>query len=261
MSGTEFVITPERVTHFMLVVARLGGVVIAAPLFGHQGVPLRVRAAMTLAVAIGIAGFVPIGSAAVIRDALSFTGVVLMELATGAMFGMAAQLIFTGVLLGGQLAGIHMGLGLARVIDPRTNLQATPIALWFEFVALQVFLSMDGHHLLIRALMRSFELIPPGQLHLTAASVGMFSGWVGGAFEIAAHIAAPVVGGLIIADTAMGLLARAIPQLNVFIMGFAIKIGMGFLILSASLPFTIRFIGRHFAELDGTLFRLLGSLS
>lgn len=260
MSGSELVITPERVVHFMLVVARLGGVMVAAPIFGHQSVPMRVRATVTLATAIGVAGIAPPGVASGVGDALSFTGLVVVELATGVMFGMAAQLIFTGVLLGGQLAGIHMGLGLARVIDPRTNLQATPIALWFQFLALQTFLVLDGHHLLIRALVRSFELVPPGQLHVTAAPLGIFSGLVGSAFEIAARIAAPVVGGLLITDTAMGLLARAIPQLNVFIMGFAVKIGVGFLILSAGLPFTIRFIGQRFAELDGTLFELLRSL-
>ena len=159
------------------------------------------------------------------------------------------------------MAGIHMGLGLARIIDPQTRMQATPIALWLQFVAMEVFLALDGHHLLIQGLIRSFEVVPPGGLHLMAGHLRVFLDLAGGIFEIAVRIAAPVLAGLLITDTAMGLLSRAIPQLNVFVMGFAIKIVAGFMLLSASVPFMIQFMAQRFGDVDRRLLDLLGALS
>jgi flagellar biosynthetic protein FliR len=260
VNGTEIAVSPARVVQFLLVMARVGGVMLAAPIFGHPGVPARVRVVVIVTTAFGLAGLVPVGAAAATADVPSLAGRLLLELGTGLMVGLAVELVLTGVLMGGELAGIHMGLGIAQVVDPRTQLNATPVALWIHFVALQVFLVLDGHHLLMRALMRSFEIVPPGGLSVSAAGLGAFLGAVGGMFEVAVRIASPIVGGLLIADTGLGLLSRAIPQLNVFIMGFAIKIVVGFLMLSAAVPFIVRFVAERLAQLDRLLIGLLGGL-
>ena len=260
MTDIAVALAPEKIVHWGFIAARLGGLMSSAPMFGQQQIPLRVRAVVTVAVAVGMAALVPVGAAAGVRDALTFAGLLVLEFGTGLMFGLAAELLFTGVMMGGQLAGIHMGLGIANVIDPRSHLEATPIALWTQFVALQVFLAIDGHHLLLRAALRSFELVPPGTLTLSGPEIGALLTLVGGAFEVAVRIAAPVLAGLLITDTGLALLARAIPQLNVFVMGFAIKIGVGFLILGAAVPFMARFVSLRVSQLDGTLVRLLGGL-
>ncbi len=260
MNGADVVVPPERVIHWMLVVARLGGMMIAAPIFGHQGVPMRVRVAVTVAIAFGLAGLVPIGAAATIVDVPGLVGPIALELGVGLMVGLAMELVLSGAIMGGELAGIQMGLGIAQVVDPRTQLQVTPVALWVQFVALQVFLAVDGHHLLVQALLRSFELAPPGTLGLSGREVGGLLQAVGGMFEVAVRIAAPVLGGLLITDAALGLLARAVPQLNVFFMGFAVKIVAGFFLLSAGLPYTVRFIGERLTGVDRLLGGLLGGL-
>jgi flagellar biosynthetic protein FliR len=259
MTEIAVALTPEGVITGMLVAARLGGVMAAAPVLGHQGVPARVRAGITLGAALGVAGHTRV--AAAVEDVPTLAGLLVLEFGAGLMLGLAAELVFTGVVMGGQLAGVHMGLGIANVIDPRTHLEATPIALWLQFIALQVFLAIDGHHLLLRAVMQSFELVPPGRLSVGGAGIGELVALVGGAFEIAVRIAAPVLAGLLITETGMGLLARAIPQLNVFVMGFAVKIVVGFLVLGAAVPFIARFIGARLGELDGTFVRLLDTLS
>jgi flagellar biosynthetic protein FliR len=261
MNGAEFDLPSVEIVRFMLVLGRFGGLVLAAPVFSQAGVPTRVRAIVTIALAAGAASLVPLGAAAELTSVVSLVGALGLELVTGIMFGLAAQLLFAGVLMGGQLADIHMGLGLARVIDPQSKIDATPTALWLQFIALQVFLALDGHHLLVRGVLKSFEIVPPGRLQLTAANMGAFVGLVGGVFEIAVHIAAPVLGGLLIVDTAMGLLSRAIPQLNVFVMGFAIKIVAGFLLLTAAVPFVVQYISQRFGDIDRTLLELLGALA
>ena len=260
MSGPDVVVPPERVIHFMLVLARLGGLMVAAPLFGHQGVPARVRVAVSVATALGLAALEPVGAAAHVVDVPGLVGPLVLELGAGLMVGLAAELVLSGAIMGGEVAGIQMGLGIAQVVDPRTQLHMTPVALWVQFVALQVFLAVDGHHLLLQALLRSFEVAPPGSLGFSGREVGGLLASVGGAFEVAVRIAAPVLGGLLITDAALGLVARAVPQLNVFFMGFAIKIGVGFFLLAAGLPYAVRFIGERLTGLDRLLGGLIGNL-
>jgi len=255
------VLGPERVIQFMLVTARLGGAIATAPFFGHAGMPMRIRAGLALAVALAFVGNVPASATADIENLVELVGALVLEAATGVMFGLVPQFILGGVLLGGNMAGIHMGLGLARLVDPLTNVNATPVALLFQFVAMLVFLVLDVHHLLLRALARSFTVAPLGSFYLGEAGLGNFLGLGTGIFEVAVRIAAPVLGGLLIMDAAMGLLARAIKELNVFIMGFAVKIGVGFLLVGASLPYAVSLLERRFADLEPTLLRLLASFS
>ena len=260
MNGLQFLLAPERVIHFMLVAARLGGVIAAAPFLGHSSIPVRLRASLAVGAALAFAGQVPMGAAAEIEDTWALTGALIVETAAGVMIGLVVQLILGGIMLGGEVAGIQMGLGMSNLVDPVTKTDATPVALWFQFLAMMVILSLDVHHLLLRALARSLTVVPPGALHVNAAGLGFSLGLMKELFEIAVRIAAPVLSGLLIIDTAMGLLARAFPELNVFIMGFAVKIGVGFLLMGAALPYAIRFLEQRLGDLDAMLMGLVRAL-
>jgi flagellar biosynthetic protein FliR len=259
MNGLQFVLSPESVIRFMLVVARLGGAIVAAPFFGHAGMPMRVRAALALAVALAFTAHAPMSSTLDIENIWSLAGAVIVEAAAGLMLGLVPQFILGGVLLGGEMAGIHMGIGVAHLVDPLTNVNATPVALLFQFLTMLVFLALNVHHLILRALARSFTVAPVGAFHLGAAGLSDVLGLATGVFEIAVRIAAPIVGALLIIDTAMGLLARSIKELNVFIMGFTVKIGVGLLLLGTALPYVVQFLQHQFAELEPTLVGLLVS--
>jgi flagellar biosynthetic protein FliR len=261
MNGLAWVIAPEQVMQVMLILGRVAGIFAAAPIFSHQGAPMRVRAGLALGIALAFAGHVPADAAANITTVWGLVGATLLEMATGVMLGLAPQLIVSGLLLGGQVAGIHMGLGVAELVDPATRVSATPVALWLQFLGLLIFLALDVHHLVIRALARSLTVAPPGALRLGTAELGAVLGLVGGVFEVGLRVAAPVLAGLLITDTGLGLLARAIPELNVFFLGFAVKIGVGFLLLGASLPFAAQFLELEFRGLESVLaglVRLLG---
>jgi flagellar biosynthetic protein FliR len=260
MAAIETILAPERVVHTVLVLARFGGLVGAAPVFGHAALPGRVRLVLVAAIAVALAGTVPPGAAATITTVWGLAAAVGLEVATGVVFGLAAQLIFAGVQLGGQLAGTQMGLGLASLVDPQSQSQVTAIALWQQLLALLVFLALDVHHLLLRAVLRSFEIAPPGGLHLGAPQLTGLLGLAAGMFEIGARIAAPVLVALLLTNAALGVLARTIPQLNVFVVGFPLNVGVGFLVLGAALPFTFRFLALRFSELEPALVGLLGRL-
>lgn len=238
-------------TSFLLVLARCAGLVMGAPLFGHLLVPLRGRVGLALVLAIALA---PVASTAVETPPTLWVmaGLVITETLLGLILGFLAQLIFAGVQLGGQIAGIQIGFGLANLIDPQSNAQSTVVAEWQQLMALLVFLALDVHHVLLRALVESFRIVPLGAATLGAGLLRGVAMRAGEIFAVGMRIAAPVLIVLLLTNAALGVLARTIPQLNVFVVGFPVNVGVGLIVLGASLPFTFRFLAQEFAELAPT---------
>jgi flagellar biosynthetic protein FliR len=262
-------LTP-RIGVLVLVLARVGGLVLTAPLLGAQAIPVRVRASLVLFVAFAIHQVVEVdASSRALADlggpagpsALGFARALLAEAGIGALIGLTAQFVFAGVQMAGQLAGIQMGLGLSNLIDPQFQSQVTSIALWQNLLALLLFLSIDGHHLLIRAVAESFSVLPAGADLFDGAGIQYVTAVAGGMFVVAMKLSAPVLILVLMLNGAMGALTKLIPQLNVMVVGFGLNVAAGFLVLAASQPFTLRFLEHSFGDLEGTLARLMELLS
>ena len=248
-------------TTFLLVLARVAGLVLGAPVLGHLLVPVRVRAAFAVVLAVALAPAIGPAGAAAPATLWGLAGAVALESALGALLGLVAHFLFAGVLLGGQLAGIQMGLGLANLIDPQTNSQLTIVAQWQQLMAMLVFLVLDVHHLLIRALLESFRSAPPGGLTLAAPGMRGTIALAGDLFVLGVRIAAPVMVVLLLTNATLGVLARTIPQLNVFVVGFPVNVGVGLMMLGISLPFTFRLLAARFGQLEPTLGALVRGLA
>jgi flagellar biosynthetic protein FliR len=162
--------------------------------------------------------------------------------------------------MAGQLAGIQMGIGLSNLIDPQTQEHITSLAQWQNLLALLIFLSIDGHHLLIRAVADSFRVLPLGGGIPSPEGFGMVVDLAGGLFVIALKVAAPVLVLLLLVNAAMGVLAKLIPQLNVFIVGFPLNVAAGLFVLTASQPFTVRLLMQSFSDLSGSLATVMQAL-
>jgi flagellar biosynthetic protein FliR len=239
------------VATFVLVLARISGLMATAPVLGHLTVPVRVRAGFAGVLAAALAPVVtPAPEAA---SLFAVAGLVAVEGAVGVVIGLAAQLVLAGVQLGGQLAGIQMGFGIVNLIDPQTHAQVSVIAQWEQLLALLVFLVLDVHHLLLQALIGSFQAAPPGAVLISAASLYGVVALAADLFVVGVRVAAPVLVALLLTNGALGVLARTVPQLNVFVVGFPLNIGVGLIVLGASLPFTFRLLAGRFAELEPTL--------
>ncbi len=256
-------LSDTTLTVALLVLARVAGLVLAAPFFGHLLVPIRIRAGiagvLALALAPAVLGAVP-GTLAP-ASVWELAGMVAVESAIGIALGLVAQFVFAGVQLGGQLAGMQMGFGLSNLIDPQSRAQTTVVAQWQQVLALLLFLALDVHHVLLRALLASFTTAPPGTLAVTAFDVRAVVALAADLFTVGVRIAAPVLVALLLTNGALGVLARTIPQLNVFVVGFPVNAGVGLVVLGASLPFTFRLLTARFAALETTLGGLVRGLA
>src|SRR5581483_2898791 len=157
-------------TTFLLVLARIAGLVLAAPVFGHLLVPVRVRIGLAMTFAVALAPAVAPGTPD-FASSWMLARALAVESATGVLLGLVAQLVFAGVQLGGQLAGIQMGFGVVNLIDPQTHAQVTVVSEWQNLLALLVFLALDVHHLLVSALLESFRTVPPGAIAISAGGI------------------------------------------------------------------------------------------
>lgn len=245
---------------FLLVVARVAGLVASAPLFAHGVVPVRVRAGVVGILGLALAPVVPGPVAGVEPSWPALAGLVAVEAAIGVLLGLVAQLVFAGVELGGQIAGVQVGFGVASVVDPSTEAGAGLIAHWQQLVALVAFLVLDVHHVVLRALVESFRVAPIGGVVLGAEVLRGVVAQGAGLFVVGVRIAAPVLVVLLATNAALGALARTLPQLNVFAVGAPVQVGVGLVVLGTSLPFTARFLAGRFDELGGVLDALVRSL-
>ena len=251
-----------RVIMLVLALGRVGGLFIMGPIFASRTAPVRVRAALvfflTLAMLPLLGPEPPVQAAdagmAVVLGMLGF------EIMVGFAIGLVAQLTFGAVQMAGQLAGIQMGIGLSNLIDPQTQEHITSLAQWQNLLALLVFLSVDGHHVLIRAVADSFTVLPLGGGIPSPAGFGVVLELAGGLFVIALKIAAPVLVLLLLVNAAMGVLAKLIPQLNVFIVGFPLNVAAGLFVLAASQPFTVRLLEASFSGVGDSLAQVVRAL-
>jgi flagellar biosynthetic protein FliR len=213
-----------------LVMLRCTGLVFTAPLFGHHSVPTLVKFGLAAALAVALDK-----AAGVSAGALPLIMAAPIELIIGISLGYILSLGFQGVELAGRVISIQLGLSLASVFSPTEEEAATAIDPFFSVLAGLTFLAMGLHLAIVRALANSFAMYPvgggwPADLAMTGAQT------IALALELGVRIALPIALVLLLTELAVALLARAIPQINVFILGLPLKMLVGLVVLGVAMP-------------------------
>lgn len=243
----------------LLVLSRVGALVMTGPVFGHVLLPLRVRLGIALALTVVVAASVP-APAAMPDTVFGLAGMITLEIALGGLLGCVAQFVFAGVQIGGQLAGVQMGFGFATLIDPQSHAQTTVVAELQQLLVLFLFLTLDMHHALIAALIQSFKVAPLGVVLLSGPGLMDAAHMAGELFELGLRVAGPILLILLLVNLALGVIARTVPQLNVFVIGFPLNVGVGLFVMGAALPFTVRLLAQRFDGLEPALGQLVHGL-
>jgi flagellar biosynthetic protein FliR len=219
-----------------LMLVRVGAMFATAPVLGSRVVPVRVRVGLGLIVALTALPMVAEDSGPVPRSVVAFTILAAKELVVGAVIGLVAQMIFAAVQLAGSYIDVSAGFAIATTIDPVNNTNLTVLGRFYNLVATAAFIAIGGHLFLMQAVVSSFEILPP-------TSMPRFEVFVEGVllrsdemFVISLQIAAPLMAALLITDVALGIMSRAAPQMNVFIVGLPVKVGLALIGTAVLLP-------------------------
>lgn len=250
----------EYVVGFLPVLVRISGLVMALPIFGGRGVPAQVKIGLAFVTALVLYPTLP--DMPSLETVPGYYTVILKELLVGICLGFAVTLVFSAIYLAGQLIDVPMGFGMVNVVDPQSGLQV-PIFAQFQYVlAALIFLAIGGHHGVLRALSSSFTLIPIGSSipisSLPMAMLNVFANM----FYLGVKLSLPLITGLLLADIALGIVARAVPQINIFVVGFPAKIIIGISLFVFVLPAYVALLAQIFSsegELGGVLRGILGS--
>lgn len=217
-----------------IVTVRTGGLALVAPIMGARGTPAPVR----LALACGL-GLLALPTITVPEGLLANEGSYALALASEALvgicLGMSAMLLFEAVSLAGSLTESQMGLGFAQMVSPEGDRQEGLLGQYGRMLALPVFFVLGGHIELLRALVLSYRLVPPGGLPEVHSWLPEALALGSGMLVLAFRMAMPVAAALLLSDVALGLVGRAVSGVNVFSVGFSLKIALGLTVLIASL--------------------------
>ncbi len=240
---------------FLLVLARVASIMIALPFIGGRGIPAFIKAMLALSISLALLPFLRIEAGPI--EPVSLAVGVVRELLLGLVIGLGVRFVFAAIEIGADMVGIQMGFGLANVFDPITNQQASIISQLFSLVVVLVFFVVNAHHIILQALVYSFEVIPPFGFYPSGPLIKNLIGLGSSMFTTGMKIAAPMTVALLLSQVAMGILSRVVPQMNIFIFSFPITIGVGLLVLGASVSLLLGLMQDQIRGLEGTVYTIL----
>lgn len=214
---------------------RVTGAILAAPLFGSDYVPVRVRVAIALMTALVVAPVLPTVQP---FNSLGIEAVLLAanELLIGICLGFLIQLVFEAIVFAGQTISMGMGLGFAMMVDPQRGTSVPILSQFFLIITLLIFMAMDGHLQFLQLVANSFLIWPVGLTAFGPDTVGIIIEWSAEIFSGAIRIALPAVIALLVVQIGVGVVSRAAPTLNLFAVGFPIAILVGYVVLQQLMP-------------------------
>jgi flagellar biosynthesis protein FliR len=226
--------------------ARVSGLMVYCPFLSSDAIPAPLKAALTLLLTLlldPLHGHLPIAF-----SNWQWAGIALSEVMIGLLLGLAANFMLEAALLAGQILGVQMGYSLATLFDPSTQADTPVLAEFHRLAALLIFLQINVHHWLLRAVARSFVYLPAGTAPAPLASAtGLLYG-AGGILLAGVQIAAPALAATLIADAALGFLGKASPNLPVLFIGLAVKNLLGLAVLIGVVAYWPQSFARRFAD-------------
>jgi flagellar biosynthetic protein FliR len=215
--------------------ARVGGLMVFCPFLSDVAIPAPLKAALTLLIT---ALLYPLrGPVHLNLDAWQWVGIALGEVLIGLVLGLTANFMMEAPMMAGQILGVQMGYSLATLFDPQTQADTPVLAEFHRLAAMLIFLQLDVHHWLLRAVVRSFAYLPPGAALATFAAASGLLHAAGGIFLAGVQIAAPGLVATLVADVALGFLGKASPQLPVLFIGLAVKNLLGLAMMIALIAY------------------------
>lgn len=223
------------ITAVLTIGVRLTGLMLFAPFFGSSVIPSRVKAIFVLALTILL---IPtVGKQLETPSLAEWPMLIITEFLIGVGMGIATNLVFEAAQLSGQILGVQMGFSLVNIMDPLSQIETTVMSVFYQSIVMLLFLRMDVHYWLLRAVGNSFLYLPPGSAHLNSLFSMQIIRIAGDVIGLGIQIAAPVLSATLAADIVLGLLGKSSPQMPLMLMGPAVKSILGILILCATLKY------------------------
>jgi flagellar biosynthetic protein FliR len=226
-------LAPQALTAFLLAMVRAIAWIVVAPPFSMRAIPIQVK--LGLAAALALATGPGLAEQSVPIETVPLVGAVLTQVAIGLLLGFLTMMLIAAVQAAGEMIDMFGGFTISSAFDPLSQGQAGVFGRFYNLLAMTLLFAINGHVLLIRGFLTSFDAVPLSGVPLSNLS-GVFIDTLGQFVIAAVEIAAPLLAVLFLAEIALGLLSRAAPQMNVFALGFSLKIMIALGLAGLAIP-------------------------
>lgn len=252
---------PDQFRVFLMVLVRISVILFLFPILGSTVFPTMAKAGLALVFAIILYPVVPVDPS-LFPEKIANAGVMLVsELIVGMMLGLSVRIFFGAVQMAGQVIGFQMGFSMINVVDPMSGGQVSIMEQLGHWVVLVIFLLLNGHLIMISAVVESFGIINIGTLSIPGDFFNSVMNMVTEMFILGIKIGAPAIAALLFTSTAFGITAKFAPQMNVLIVAFPLKIAMGLVFFGSALNIILLaakgFVGKFHPLLSGMM-KLMG---
>ncbi len=250
----------DKYTVFLLVLVRMSSLFVITPVFGSKNVPSYLK--------IGFAFFCSIILTTLLKDVtveyvniFGFAGIILKELAVGIILGYASYLVFSALYIAGQIIDTQIGFGMVNVLDPMNDSQVPLTGNFMYILSLVFFLIINGHHVLLTALFKSYNVIPINSFVFNDVLFNNILNIFYETFAIGFKISIPILAASLLTEVAMGILAKTVPQMNIFVVGMPLKVGVGLITFMAMIPTFINTMNVIFDKMYGYIYLIIKSMA
>ncbi len=254
-------LTSEGVAVFILIFLRIGAIVVMIPVFGDRAVPARVKAGLSLVIVLILYPLIrfPLPGG-YLDDIFTMVAGMLGEILIGVLIGFAARCIFAAIQSAGEMAGIQIGFSMANVIDPLGSTQISIISEFLYLMGMLVFLIVDAHHIFLVSLAETYQYVPPLGFGFSGELMQLLTGMTAKLFLTAVKLSAPIIAVVLLINIGLAVIARTVPQINVFIIGFPIQVAAGLFFLGLTAPIFGKMTAQLFLRLQTELMALLKAM-
>ncbi len=233
MSFLETLLLNQFAT-FTLVLGRVGGLVMTAPIFGTKAAPMRFRALLAVSIALLISPLLAMNPPTDMTNLLVYGKYMANEVLVGVLLGFGVTLLLSGIQVTGQIVSQLSGTAMANVFDPTIESNVSVFSQLFYFLTLAMFALLGGHRMMMDALLDTYTWLPPGGASLGDTYVEALTSLLSQSFLLGIRAAAPAMTALLLATLVLGLVGRTMPQINVLAVGFSVNalLSLGCLLLS-----------------------------
>ncbi len=251
---------PAQFIGFFVIFARISGVMITAPVLNDATIPVQVKVGFTFLLSLVFLPLLTKSPLGANPNVAQLVVLMVGEVGAGLLLGFAAQLLFAGISLAGEVVGFSMGINMSHVLDPTFEAQVSIISEIKTVVALMLFVALNGHLLFIESIAKSYEVLPAGSVMLGQAGVAQYMGLATRMFYLGLQAGAPLIVALLAANFSLGLVSRAVPQVNIFFVGVPFTIALGLMLLTLSMPFYVSSLTDLFGSMQELLLSSMRAL-
>ncbi len=251
-------LSADHLESFVLVLLRVSAMITVIPVISENTVPLRVKAGLSILISLIV--FPLVSSQMPPTKNFHFLELIFLmigEVLIGVTIGFVSRLVFAAIQMAGDIIGFQMGFAVANVIDPMSAQMVSIITQLQYLIAMLIFLTVNAHHLFFQAIVQSYVLIAPLSFHFSGQLMQFIFDVSREMFVIALKIAAPIMAVMLFTNVALGVVARTVPQMNIFIVGFPLQISLGLIFLGLTAPLFVRMTQAIFGGLEGKIVTVL----